>query len=185
MKGYEVISSLKHHIRENEVVVSSNGNISREAYNLLPKNQVYLRGSMGLTIPVGLGIALANPKEKIIVITGDGSFLMGLNSITTVAFYKPANLKILILDNQKYYTTGGQTTVSSIINYSKFLSSLNIEYYNSKKAIQDQIDQDLTKFINSNSLSILHLNIEESKMDLENIPLHPEEITKKVSTRLS
>ena len=101
MKGYEVISSLKHHIRENEVVVSSNGNISREAYNLLPKNQVYLRGSMGLTIPVGLGIALANPKKKIIVITGDGSFLMGLNSITTVAFYKPANLKILILDNQK------------------------------------------------------------------------------------
>ena len=185
MKGYEVISVLKNYISENDIIVSSNGNISREAYNLLPKPQVYLRGSMGLPIAVGLGIALANPNKKIIVITGDGNFLMGLGSSTTAAFYKPKNLKILILDNLQYYTTGGQKTVSSVINYSKFLGSLNIEYKCSKKASQDQIEQDLSEFINSETFSVFHLTIKESKKDLENIPWHPEEITERIVSRLT
>ena len=183
MKGYEVIYSLKNHIGKNDVIVSSNGNISREVYNLLPQPQVYLRGSMGLPIAVGLGLALANSKMKIIVITGDGNFLMGLSSGITAAFYKPNNLKILILDNQKYYTTGGQKTVSSVINYSEFLNSFNIGYNHSMNASQDQINKNLSSFLNSNTLSILHLSIEESKMDLENIPLHPEEITRRISNK--
>ncbi|MFX0053085.1 MAG: thiamine pyrophosphate-dependent enzyme [Candidatus Hermodarchaeota archaeon] len=185
MKGYEVISELKNHIRENDIVVSSNGNISREAYYFLPKPQVYLRGSMGLPIAVGLGLALANPDKKIIVITGDGNFLMGLGSSTTAAFYKPKNLKILILDNFQYYTTGGQKTVSSTINYTKFLESLNIRCYWSKKATKAQLEQILLKFLNSDTFAILHLVINESKMDLENIPWHPDEITKRIIGRLS
>lgn len=185
MKGYEVISALKNYIGDNYIVVSSNGNISREAYHLLPKPQVYLRGSMGLPVAVGLGLALANPTKKVIVITGDGNFLMGLGSSTTAAFYKPNNLKILILDNGKYYTTGGQKTVSSIINYSKFLDSLNIERQCSKEASHDQIDQDLREFLNSDTFSVLHLTIKESKMDLENIPWHPEEITERFRIKLN
>ncbi|MHA2245450.1 MAG: thiamine pyrophosphate-dependent enzyme [Candidatus Hodarchaeales archaeon] len=185
MKGYEVVSALKSHIGENTVIVSSNGNISREAYHLLPKPQVYLRGSMGLPVAVGLGLALANPKKKIIVLTGDGNFLMGLGSSATAAFYKPKNLKILILDNFKYYTTGGQRTISPIINYSKFLSSLNIEHQCSKKASHGQIEQDLSNFLNSDTFSVLHLTIAESKMNLENIPWHPEEITERIMIKLS
>ncbi|WP_455142242.1 thiamine pyrophosphate-dependent enzyme [Candidatus Hodarchaeum mangrovi] len=176
MKGYEVISALKSHLNENDIVVSSNGNISREAYHFLPKPQVYLRGSMGLPVSVGLGLALASPDKKVIVITGDGNFLMGLGSSITAVFYKPKNLKILILDNNQYYTTGGQKTVSSVINYSKFFNSLNIEFYCSKRASQDHLDYDLTKFLNSDTFSILHLIIKVSKKDLENIPWHPEEI---------
>jgi thiamine pyrophosphate-dependent acetolactate synthase large subunit-like protein len=183
MKGYEVISALKNHISENDIIVSSNGNISREAYNLLPKPQVYLRGSMGLPVAVGLGLALANPNKRIIVLTGDGNFLMGLGSSTTAAFYKPKNLKILILDNLKYYTTGGQKTVSSVINFTKFLDSLNIECHCSKRAAKAQIEQDLSEFLNSDTFAILHLAINESKMDLKNIPWHPEEITKRIIVR--
>ena len=185
MKGYEVIYALKSYISESDIVVSSNGNISREAYHILPQPQVYLRGSMGLPVSVGLGLALANPNRKVIVITGDGNFLMGLGSSTTAAYYRPNNLKILILDNGTYYTTGGQKTVSSIINYSKFLESLNVEYEFSKKAIQDQINQDLREFLNSNSFSVLHLTIKESKKDLDNIPWHPEEITKRFLNKLN
>jgi thiamine pyrophosphate-dependent acetolactate synthase large subunit-like protein len=96
MKGYEVIQALKHLIGENDLIVSSNGNISREVYHLLPRPQLYLRGSMGLPVSVGLGLALANPEKIILVITGDGNFLMGLGSMVTTAFYKPKNLKILI-----------------------------------------------------------------------------------------
>ncbi len=185
MKGYEVISALKSHVGENDIVVSSNGNISREAYHLLPKPQVYLRGSMGLPVAVGLGLALANPTKKIIVITGDGNFLMGLGSASTAAFYKPKNLKILILDNLTYYTTGGQKTVSSGINFAKFLQALNVESKWSRTASQDQIDHNLTAFLNSETFAVLHLNIEVQSKDLENIPWHPEEITERFSMKLA
>lgn len=185
MKGYEVISALEKCISENDIIVSSNGNISREAYNYLLKPQVYLRGSMGLPIAVGLGLALANPDKKIIVITGDGNFLMGLGSSITAAFYKPKNMKILILDNSQYFTTGGQKTVSSVIDYSKFLDSLNIKDKNSKKASQNQIEHDLSEFLNSKSFGVLHLYIEEGKKNLENIPWHPEEITERIISRLT
>lgn len=181
MKGFEVIMSLTNCLSENDIIVSSNGNICREVYNFLPRPQVYLRGSMGLPVAVGLGLALAKPKKRIIVITGDVNFLMGLGSITTVAYYKPKNLKILILDNFQHYTTGGQKTVSSVINYTKFFESLNTEYHCSKSASQDQIEQDLSEFLNSDSFSVLHLTIKESKKDLENIPWHPEEITRRIS----
>ncbi|NHK31143.1 MAG: hypothetical protein FK730_07310 [Asgard group archaeon] len=184
MKGYEVISAMKNHITENEIVISSNGNISREAFHHLPKPQVYLRGSMGLPVSVGLGLALANLDKRIIVITGDGNFLMGLGSSVTTAFYKQKNLKILILDNMKYYTTGGQQTVSSAINYSKFLDALSIGYHCSKKASPNQINEDLSEFLKSKHFGILHLIITESKENLENIPWHPEKITEKITARL-
>lgn len=185
MKGYDVISELNKIITENDVIVSSNGNISREAFHILPKPQVYLRGSMGLPVSVGFGLAIANPEKRIIVITGDGNFLMGLGSTITTAFYKQKNLRILILDNMKYYTTGGQQTVSSAINYSKFLDSLNIEYQSSKSAAYNKIGVDLSNFINSGTFAILHLIIKESKENLENIPWHPEEISKKIKSRLT
>ncbi|MHA1125221.1 MAG: thiamine pyrophosphate-dependent enzyme [Candidatus Heimdallarchaeota archaeon] len=185
MKGYEVITALKDLISDNEIIVSSNGNISREAFNLLPQPQVYLRGSMGLPVPIGLGLALANPDKQVIVITGDGNFLMGFNSSVTTAFYKPNNLKILILDNNKYFTTGGQETVSSALDYPSFLNSLNIDYKKSKQAIADEIKKDLTEFLISKSFSILHLLIEAGRLQIENIPWHPEEITEKIVTRLT
>jgi thiamine pyrophosphate-dependent acetolactate synthase large subunit-like protein len=185
VKGYEVISTLKNHLSGNTIVVGSNGNISREVYHLLPKPQVYLRGSMGLPVSVGLGLALAYPGKKLLVITGDGNFLMGLGSTTTAAYYRPKNLKILILDNRKYYTTGGQKTVSSVINYSKFLDSLNIEYGCSKKATQDQIKQDLLEFLNSEVFAVLHLTVKAGKEDLENIPWHPEEITDRIRRKFN
>ena len=184
MKGYEVIVTLKNLITDNEIIVSSNGNISREAYHLLPQPQVYLRGSMGLPVSVGLGLALANPEKNVIVITGDGNFLMGLGSAVTAAFYKPSNLKILILDNQSYFTTGGQKTVTSAINYTKFLDSLSSGFRCSKEAMLDSINDDLNELLNSNEFGILHLMIEEGKKSLENIPWHPEEISKRFIARI-
>jgi len=185
MKGYDVILALTDQIGDNDIIVSSNGNISREAYHFLPKPQVYLRGSMGLPVAVGLGLALANPSKKIIVITGDGNFLMGLSSITTAAYYKPENLRVLILDNSQYFTTGGQNTVSSTMNYTQFLESLNIEYYSSKEASQTSLKHDLSGFLSSKTFSVLHLKIQEGKKDLPNIPWHPEDITKNFIIRLA
>ncbi len=185
MKGFEIITAIKDYISEKDIIVSSNGNISREVYHNLPQPQVYLRGSMGLPVAVGLGLALANPNNRVIVVTGDGNFLMGMGSTVTASFYKPKNLKILILDNKSYFTTGGQQTVSPALNYSKFIDSLNCEYNNSKEASEDQIKEDLSRFLNSNTFAILHLVIEASKENLENIPWHPEKISKEFTGKIS
>nr|QEE18027.1 Sulfopyruvate decarboxylase subunit beta [Candidatus Prometheoarchaeum syntrophicum] len=185
MKGYEVIEKLKDYIDENDIIVGSTGNISREVFHILDQPQVYLRGSLGLQMSVGLGIALEEKKRKIIVILGDGSFLMGMSSIVTSSYYKPSNLKILILDNAEYYTTGGQKTVSSAINFTKLLKSVEASFKRSKNASEESINQDLSDFFNLQGFSILHLNIESGKKPLANIPWHPEEITKRMQKKIS
>ena len=73
-------------------------------------NNFYLWGGMGGAVMTGLGLALAQPKRRVLVITGDGEMLMGLGGLATVAVQKPANLGICIIDNQRYGETGMQET---------------------------------------------------------------------------
>ena len=70
----------------------------------------YLWGAMGGAVMIGLGIALAQPKLPVLVITGDGEMLMGMGSLATVGLQKPANLTIVVLDNEVYGETGGQAS---------------------------------------------------------------------------
>ena len=67
-------------------------------------------GAMGGATMIGLGLALAQPKRKVLVITGDGEMLMGLGSLATIAVQKPRNLYIVVLDNEHYGETGMQET---------------------------------------------------------------------------
>jgi thiamine pyrophosphate-dependent acetolactate synthase large subunit-like protein len=70
----------------------------------------YLWGAMGGAVMIGLGLALAQPKLPVVVITGDGEMLMGMGSLATVGLQKPANLTIVVLDNEAYGETGGQVS---------------------------------------------------------------------------
>jgi thiamine pyrophosphate-dependent acetolactate synthase large subunit-like protein len=70
----------------------------------------YLWGAMGGAVMIGLGIALAQPKLPVVVITGDGEMLMGMGSLATVGLQKPGNLTIVVLDNERYGETGGQAS---------------------------------------------------------------------------
>ena len=70
----------------------------------------YLWGAMGGAVMIGLGIALAQPKLPVVVITGDGEMLMGMGSLATVGLQKPGNLSIVVLDNEIYGETGGQAS---------------------------------------------------------------------------
>lgn len=74
---------------------------------------VYLWGGMGGAFASGLGLALARPERRIVVLTGDGEALMGLSSLATIAAAKPGNLALLVLDNAAYGETGGQPTATA------------------------------------------------------------------------
>jgi len=73
-------------------------------------NTFYLWGAMGAAAMVGVGLALAQPKRRVIVITGDGEMLMGLGSLATIGARKPSNLSIVVIDNELYSETGMQPT---------------------------------------------------------------------------
>jgi thiamine pyrophosphate-dependent acetolactate synthase large subunit-like protein len=70
----------------------------------------YLWGAMGGAAMIGLGLALAQPKRRVLVISGDGEMLMGLGSLATLAAERPKNLAVVVLDNQHYAETGMQRT---------------------------------------------------------------------------
>ncbi len=70
----------------------------------------YLWGAMGGATMIGLGLALAQPNLKVAVITGDGEMLMGLGSLATVGVQNPANLAVIVFDNQRYGETGMQAS---------------------------------------------------------------------------
>ena len=69
-----------------------------------------LWGAMGNAAMIGLGLALAQPKRRVLVITGDGEMLMGLGSLATIGVQKPRNLAVVVIDNERYGETGMQRT---------------------------------------------------------------------------
>jgi len=70
----------------------------------------YLWGAMGGAAMIGLGLALAQPDRRVAVITGDGEMLMGLGALATIGVQQPANLAVIVFDNQAYGETGGQAS---------------------------------------------------------------------------
>jgi thiamine pyrophosphate-dependent acetolactate synthase large subunit-like protein len=67
-------------------------------------------GAMGQAAMMGLGLALAQPARRVLVITGDGEALMGLGALATIGAQQPANLSIVVIDNERYGETGMQET---------------------------------------------------------------------------
>jgi thiamine pyrophosphate-dependent acetolactate synthase large subunit-like protein len=69
-----------------------------------------LWGTMGQAAMIGLGLALAQPRRRVLVVTGDGEMLMGLGSLATIGVQRPTNLSVVVIDNERYGETGMQTT---------------------------------------------------------------------------
>src|SRR5215469_2147092 len=74
----------------------------------------YLWGAMGSAATMGLGLALAQPRRRVLVITGDGELLMGLGALATIAAKQPANLAIAVIDNERYGETGMQASHTGV-----------------------------------------------------------------------
>src|SRR5258705_9522474 len=103
-----VVASLLAERKETIVV----GGLGASTYDIAAAGDhdrnLYLWGAMGGAVMIGLGIALAQPKLAVVVITGDGEMLMGIGSLATVGLQSPGNLTIVVLDNEVYGETGGQ-----------------------------------------------------------------------------
>jgi len=76
-----------------------------------PEN-FYLWGAMGNAATIGLGLALAQPERRVVVVTGDGEMLMGMTSFSTIGAKRPTNLALCVIDNETYTETGRQPTAT-------------------------------------------------------------------------
>lgn len=109
----------------NAVIIGSIGTISYDLSELaeqgiVTKEMHLIRGAMGAALGCGLGYALAKPHEQVIVVVGDGSFLMQMGTYATIRKYALHNLRIIIIYNGTYASCGGQTNSFGVLPFEMF-----------------------------------------------------------------
>src|SRR4029079_13415975 len=111
MNRFDLTSRLIAKLKNEEAVVGGIGNTNFDlwAAGHRPQN-FYMLGSMGLAFPIALGVAIAQPKRRVFALEGDGSLLMQLGSLSTIATLAPKSLTMVVMDNGIYQITGAQPT---------------------------------------------------------------------------
>ena len=111
MNRFDITSRLISKLTNEEAVIGGIGNTNFDlwAAGHRPQN-FYMLGSMGLAFPIALGVALAQPNRRVFALEGDGSLLMQLGCLSTIATLKPKNLTMVVMDNGIYQITGAQPT---------------------------------------------------------------------------
>lgn len=114
----EILQALQRASNSNDRLLATTGYTGRELFHIGDRReQLYMVGSMGCASSLGLGLALACPDKRIIVIDGDGAALMRLGAMTSIGFERPDNLLHVMLDNGVHESTGSQSTVSGSIDF--------------------------------------------------------------------
>ena len=113
MQRLDCLRSIQNRL-DDCLVVTIMGAVAAEMQSLGHRqNFFYLQHAMGLASSTGLGLALCLPEQKVVVIDGDGSVLMNLGGLTTLARYKPKNLIHIVFDNESLLSVGGFPTATS------------------------------------------------------------------------
>jgi thiamine pyrophosphate-dependent acetolactate synthase large subunit-like protein len=116
MNRFDLTSRLVAKLKNQEAVIGGIGNTNFDlwAAGHRPQN-FYMLGSMGLAFPIALGVALAQPERRIFALEGDGSLLMQLGCLSTIATLSPKNLTMIVMDNGIYQITGAQPTPAAAV----------------------------------------------------------------------
>jgi thiamine pyrophosphate-dependent acetolactate synthase large subunit-like protein len=116
MNRFDLTQRLVAKLKNEEAVIGGIGNTNFDlwAAGHRPQNW-YMLGSMGLAFPIALGVALAQPNRRVFALEGDGSLLMQLGSLSTIATLAPKNLTMVVMDNGIYQITGAQPTPGAAV----------------------------------------------------------------------
>ncbi|WP_172372051.1 phosphonopyruvate decarboxylase [Sporosarcina jiandibaonis] len=160
----QVINKLKN---EQTVQLGTTGKAGRELYEVEDcANNLYVVGSMGCISSLGLGLATIRKELNVVVIDGDGSLLMRMGCLATNGTYQPENMLHILLDNQSYDSTGGQSTVSNNVNFVDIAGACGYEksfYIHNLEELEARI----IEWKKTKGLTFLYLKI--SKGSIENV----------------
>lgn len=139
---------------DDSVVIGTTGYTGRELFAIADRpNQLYMVGSMGCASSFGLGLSLALPGKRVLVVDGDGAALMRMGNFATVGAYGGGNFQQLLLDNGVHESTGGQATVSDSVSFARVARACG--YRSAREGLGAA---DLDKFLQASAgPSLLHL----------------------------
>jgi len=179
MSREESLEILLKHIPEDAVIVSTTGKTSREVFEIREKNNephfkdFLTVGSMGHCSSIALGIAIAQPKRKVVCIDGDGAFLMHLGALATIGKIQPTNFYHILMNNFVHESVGGQKTAIESINVEGVVKSLN---YNNMVSVNNANDlsKKISEYFNSNGPSFIEIKLKPgSRSDLGRPTIKP------------
>ena len=113
MTRYECLKILASLLKDEDLVVTTLGWVAGEWHSIRPKESNLYQINMGMCTPLCLGLALTLPHRRVIALESDGSVLLYLGNLTTLANKKPKNLTVIVFDNQCYLATGGLPTATA------------------------------------------------------------------------
>jgi sulfopyruvate decarboxylase subunit beta len=161
MKRSDCIKALYPEFEE-KLVVTIMGACAQELYDLGHReNFFYLQHAMGLASSIGLGLAMNLPQRKVVVLDGDGSLLMNLGTLTTLARYRPRNLVHLVFDNGSLLSTGGfaSHTTAGITDLAAIARGAGIPYVDGVSTIYDFLEAAADAF-DRDDLSVIVAKVE-------------------------
>jgi phosphonopyruvate decarboxylase len=167
------------------VIVATTGFTGRELFAVEDRdNHLYMVGSMGCASSLGLGLALARPDLKVIVVDGDGAALMRMGNLATLGAYAGANLTHILLDNEAHDSTGAQATVSANVDFASI--ALACGYAHVYRARDAASLADSFARQNNDGPTFCHLKIDTGTID--NLPrptISPAAVLQRLKQRIA
>ena len=171
MRRYELIKALIPELKET-LVICNIGIPSQEMFSICDRdNHFYMLGSMGLCSSIGLGLSMTTDKT-VVSLEGDGSLLMNLGSLATIANHAPQNFILLVMDNGSYGSTGDQPTFTSQATSLSEIASgagcLDVIECDGQDTVQH-----LRTAISAGRASVIVSKVESGNEVCPVVPLHP------------
>lgn len=142
MNRFEAMQMVKETFAKDAVFLSATGYPSRDAFNIKDTPDFYIVGSMGHIFSVALGIA-PHTKKRVVVLDGDGSALMHLGGLASFDPQVHKNLVYVVFDNESYESTGGQATVSPVVDFAALAKAFRFPEYRrieDKQTLQESLE---------------------------------------------
>jgi phosphonopyruvate decarboxylase len=156
--------AIEHVLRsctDDDAVVATTGKTGRELFTVADRpGNLYVVGGMGTASGIALGIAHALPRQRVVVLDGDGAALMKMGTLATIGHYQPDRLMHIILDNEAHDSTGGQATASPTVDFARIAAAASYRnVFSAERA--DDLDACLAEMRATPGPSLLHLKIRE------------------------
>lgn len=179
-KIYETVKRLSHSLIGKYVFIATTGYTGRELWAKHDsEHNLYMVGSMGCALPLGIGMAFGDPDLHVYVIDGDGAMLMRTGSMATAGYRKPKNLIHILLDNQAYSTTGKQSTDSQYVDWTSVAKGFGYEYV-ADVCTENTIEDILATQALYDLLTFVHIPIQSGNADVGRPDKKPWEVKERL-----
>lgn len=168
-----------------DVIIATTGYSGRELHTLCDQpNQLFMVGSMGCASALGLGLSLARPDLRVVIVDGDGAALMRMGILSTIGTYGGDNLVHLILDNEAHDSTGAQATVSANVDFAAIATACGYGRTASGTDI-DLVDWLLERSAANPGPALGHIKIRTGTLDgLPRPSVTPEQVARRLMAHI-